>query len=59
MLFDAGPEGKVWEGNVKRLGMGVELGLENVERVMLSHWHRDHSGFVSFLSVLSMVIWIC
>ncbi|PYI02098.1 metallo-beta-lactamase superfamily protein [Aspergillus sclerotiicarbonarius CBS 121057] len=40
VLFDAGPEGGSWEGNVRRLG----LGLEEVEVVMLSHWHRDHSG---------------
>ncbi|RAL02878.1 MBL fold metallo-hydrolase [Aspergillus ibericus CBS 121593] len=40
VLFDAGPEGGVWEGNVRRLG----LQAESVEVVMLSHWHRDHSG---------------
>ncbi|PWY68560.1 metallo-beta-lactamase superfamily protein [Aspergillus sclerotioniger CBS 115572] len=40
ILFDAGPEGQAWERNAKRLG----LGLADVERVMLSHWHRDHSG---------------
>ncbi|PYH47889.1 MBL fold metallo-hydrolase [Aspergillus saccharolyticus JOP 1030-1] len=40
MLFDAGPEGGVWERNVKRLRQD----LSSVELVQLSHWHRDHSG---------------
>ncbi|RAK78565.1 MBL fold metallo-hydrolase [Aspergillus fijiensis CBS 313.89] len=40
LLFDAGPEGNVWERNVKRLRQD----LSSVELVQLSHWHRDHSG---------------
>jgi 7,8-dihydropterin-6-yl-methyl-4-(beta-D-ribofuranosyl)aminobenzene 5'-phosphate synthase len=40
MLFDTGPEGKAWARNVKRL----QLDLALVERIQLSHWHRDHSG---------------
>lgn len=40
ILFDAGPEGEIWERNVKRL----RPDLSSVELVQLSHWHRDHSG---------------
>ncbi|RAL12244.1 MBL fold metallo-hydrolase [Aspergillus homomorphus CBS 101889] len=40
LLFDAGPEGEVWERNVNRLRQD----LSSVEVVQLSHWHRDHSG---------------
>ncbi|KAB8071699.1 beta-lactamase-like protein [Aspergillus leporis] len=40
VLFDAGPEGGIWERNVKRL----QPDLSTVEVVQLSHWHRDHSG---------------
>ncbi|KNG82106.1 metallo-beta-lactamase superfamily protein [Aspergillus nomiae NRRL 13137] len=40
VLFDAGPEGEIWERNVKRL----RPDLSSVELVQLSHWHRDHSG---------------
>ncbi|KAB8214169.1 beta-lactamase-like protein [Aspergillus novoparasiticus] len=40
VLFDAGPEGEIWERNVKRL----QPDLSSVELVQLSHWHRDHSG---------------
>ncbi|KAI1503904.1 Metallo-hydrolase/oxidoreductase [Biscogniauxia marginata] len=42
LLFDAGPEEAVWERNVTRLGLDAGL----IERVVLSHWHRDHSGGV-------------
>ncbi|KAI0131204.1 Metallo-hydrolase/oxidoreductase [Daldinia grandis] len=40
LLFDTGPEEAVWESNVTRLG----LDPSNIERIVLSHWHRDHSG---------------
>ncbi|KAJ6191545.1 hypothetical protein N7519_001566 [Penicillium mononematosum] len=40
ILFDAGPEEKAWERNVKRL----RPNLSSVEVIHLSHWHRDHSG---------------
>jgi 7,8-dihydropterin-6-yl-methyl-4-(beta-D-ribofuranosyl)aminobenzene 5'-phosphate synthase len=40
MLFDTGPEGEAWARNAKRL----RLDLAPVERIQLSHWHRDHSG---------------
>ncbi|RAK75308.1 MBL fold metallo-hydrolase [Aspergillus fijiensis CBS 313.89] len=39
-LFDAGPEGEVWEKNSGRLR--TEVG--RIEHVVLSHYHRDHSG---------------
>jgi 7,8-dihydropterin-6-yl-methyl-4-(beta-D-ribofuranosyl)aminobenzene 5'-phosphate synthase len=40
LLFDAGPEGAVWERNVGRL----QADVGGVEVIHLSHWHRDHSG---------------
>ncbi|KAL1887899.1 hypothetical protein Sste5346_009903 [Sporothrix stenoceras] len=40
LLFDAGPEGAVWERNVGRL----QADVSGVEVIHLSHWHRDHSG---------------
>ena len=40
ILFDAGPEGEVFERNATRLGVD----LSTVEVILLSHWHRDHSG---------------
>ncbi|KAI1388388.1 Metallo-hydrolase/oxidoreductase [Hypoxylon trugodes] len=49
LLFDAGPEEAVWERNVTRLG----LDPGRIERVVLSHWHRDHSG--GLLSAVRMI----
>ncbi|KAK7969017.1 beta-lactamase-like protein [Apiospora saccharicola] len=50
LLFDAGPEGEVWERNARRLG----LDLGKIEHVVLSHWHRDHSGgLVSAVKMIS------
>ncbi|KXT11960.1 hypothetical protein AC579_1010 [Pseudocercospora musae] len=40
ILFDAGPEGRAFELNAKRLR--ADLGA--IETIQLSHWHRDHSG---------------
>ncbi|KAF2424385.1 hypothetical protein EJ08DRAFT_639302 [Tothia fuscella] len=40
VLFDTGPDEAVWQSNVKRLGAKVG----DVEVIVLSHWHRDHSG---------------
>ncbi|GLA70810.1 hypothetical protein AtubIFM55763_000984 [Aspergillus tubingensis] len=40
LLFDAGPEGEVWERNSRRLR--TEVG--KIEHITLSHYHRDHSG---------------
>lgn len=40
VLFDVGPDEDVWERNVKRL----RPDLASIDLVLLSHWHRDHSG---------------
>ncbi|KAE8372691.1 beta-lactamase-like protein [Aspergillus bertholletiae] len=39
-LFDAGPEGEVWDRNSHRLRSQIGL----IEHIVLSHYHRDHSG---------------
>lgn len=54
MLFDAGPEGQAWERNAGRLACD----LASVERIQLSHWHRDHSGQFLIPSIprLSMIL---
>ncbi|XDG02909.1 hypothetical protein ABKA04_002524 [Annulohypoxylon sp. FPYF3050] len=49
LLFDAGPEEAVWERNASRLGLDVT----KIERIVLSHWHRDHSG--GMLSAVRMI----
>ncbi|MCC7542957.1 MAG: MBL fold metallo-hydrolase, partial [Deltaproteobacteria bacterium] len=49
LLFDSGPEGRVFEQNVSRLG--VDLG--SVEAIVLSHGHWDHAG--AMLSALQMI----
>ncbi|KAI1411761.1 Metallo-hydrolase/oxidoreductase [Hypoxylon sp. FL1857] len=49
LLFDTGPEEAVWERNVTRLG----LDPGSIERIVLSHWHRDHSG--GMLSAVCMI----
>ncbi|KAK2788601.1 hypothetical protein FQN53_003453 [Emmonsiellopsis sp. PD_33] len=49
MLFDVGPTESSWEENAKRLG----LDLSRVERIHLSHWHRDHSG--GMLKTIQMI----
>ncbi|OJJ48590.1 hypothetical protein ASPZODRAFT_150786 [Penicilliopsis zonata CBS 506.65] len=40
LLFDAGPEGAVWERNSRRLRSQID----QIEHIVLSHYHRDHSG---------------
>ncbi|KAG5751498.1 hypothetical protein H9Q69_009801 [Fusarium xylarioides] len=40
LLFDAGPEEDVFEKNVQRL----KLPMAEIGAIVLSHWHRDHSG---------------
>ncbi|SMQ46110.1 unnamed protein product [Zymoseptoria tritici ST99CH_3D7] len=49
ILFDTGPEERAFELNAKRL----RADLANIERIQLSHWHRDHSG--GMLRALSMI----
>ena len=39
-MFDTGPEGKSIARNLESL----KLDTRDVTRVVLSHWHRDHSG---------------
>lgn len=43
VLFDTGPEAHAWERNATRLGV-ADSQIAGVERIVLSHWHRDHSG---------------
>ena len=40
VLFDVGPDGRVWLENASRLG----IDLATIDVVFLSHWHADHSG---------------
>ncbi|CAE6435963.1 unnamed protein product [Rhizoctonia solani] len=40
VLFDTGPESKSITRNLAALRTPVE----SIERILLSHWHRDHSG---------------
>ncbi|KAF9512180.1 hypothetical protein BS47DRAFT_1345805 [Hydnum rufescens UP504] len=40
ILFDAGPESKSIERNLKAL----KVETTSIERIVLSHWHADHSG---------------
>lgn len=49
LLFDVGPEEDAWERNAKRLS----IDLASIERIQLSHWHRDHSG--GMLRAISMI----
>ncbi|KZO98969.1 metallo-beta-lactamase protein [Calocera viscosa TUFC12733] len=39
-LFDTGPESQTMERNLSSL----DVDMSKVERIVLSHWHRDHSG---------------
>ena len=50
MLFDTGPEDRVFEQNVSRLG----LDLGPVEAMVLSHGHWDHAG--AMLRALQLVL---
>jgi 7,8-dihydropterin-6-yl-methyl-4-(beta-D-ribofuranosyl)aminobenzene 5'-phosphate synthase len=49
LLFDTGPDESVFERNVERLGFD----MGNVESVVLSHGHWDHSG--AMLRALQMI----
>eukprot|EP00930_Biecheleria_cincta_P100980 TRINITY_DN92604_c0_g1_i1.p1 TRINITY_DN92604_c0_g1~~TRINITY_DN92604_c0_g1_i1.p1 ORF type:complete len:359 (-),score=57.20 TRINITY_DN92604_c0_g1_i1:38-1114(-) len=40
MLFDAGPNARLWQENAEKL----EIELASIETIMLSHYHIDHSG---------------
>ena len=46
-LFDTGPDSQSLIRNVK----AMQVPTERIERVIISHWHSDHSGgLLSFLS---------
>jgi 7,8-dihydropterin-6-yl-methyl-4-(beta-D-ribofuranosyl)aminobenzene 5'-phosphate synthase len=49
LLFDTGPDESVFERNVDRLGFD----MGNIESVVLSHGHWDHSG--AMLRALQMI----
>lgn len=49
LLFDTGPDESVFERNVERLGFDVG----NIESIVLSHGHWDHSG--TMLRALQMI----
>jgi 7,8-dihydropterin-6-yl-methyl-4-(beta-D-ribofuranosyl)aminobenzene 5'-phosphate synthase len=42
VLFDTGPEAKSFERNI----LSLRIHLPSIERIVLSHWHRDHSGAI-------------
>ncbi|KAJ3476042.1 hypothetical protein NLI96_g11429 [Meripilus lineatus] len=47
-LFDTGPESKSIARNIA----AMHIPVEKISRVVLSHWHSDHSGgILSFLNV--------
>lgn len=39
-LFDTGPDGAALARNLESL----QVNVASVDRIVLSHWHRDHSG---------------
>jgi 7,8-dihydropterin-6-yl-methyl-4-(beta-D-ribofuranosyl)aminobenzene 5'-phosphate synthase len=49
ILFDAGPEGSVFERNVNKL----RIDLAQIEEIVLSHGHWDHAG--GFLTALQLI----
>ena len=49
LLFDAGPEGEVFQRNMTRLKINPAV----IEEIVLSHGHWDHAG--GFLAVLDMI----
>ncbi|KAF9066165.1 beta-lactamase-like protein [Rhodocollybia butyracea] len=50
ILFDTGPDNTSLVRNIK----AMHVPLQNIERVVISHWHADHSGgLLSFLKLRS------
>ncbi|KAH7888604.1 beta-lactamase-like protein [Phlebopus sp. FC_14] len=49
-LFDTGPDSK----SIVRNALSLQIPVDDVETVILSHWHSDHSGgMLSFLRMRS------
>lgn len=49
-LFDTGPDSRSLIRNV----VGLQIPVANIDRVVLSHWHSDHTGgLLSFLKYRS------
>ena len=47
-LFDTGPDSQSLVRNIK----AMQVPIERIERVIISHWHSDHTGgLLSFLSL--------
>lgn len=52
ILFDTGPDSRSLVRNISSL----KVPIEKVERVIISHWHRDHTGgLLSFLELRKSV----
>jgi 7,8-dihydropterin-6-yl-methyl-4-(beta-D-ribofuranosyl)aminobenzene 5'-phosphate synthase len=50
LLFDVGPYAEVWLDNARRL----DVELERIGHVLLSHWHADHSaGFPAVIAAIT------
>lgn len=50
VLFDTGPDSK----SIVRNATAMQVQVDDVETVILSHWHSDHSGgMLSFLGMRS------
>ncbi|KAF8590976.1 hypothetical protein K439DRAFT_1644495 [Ramaria rubella] len=46
LVFDTGPDARAFERNYASLDV---TNLASIERIVLSHWHRDHSGAITTL----------
>lgn len=46
LIFDTGPDPRAFERNYAALDVA---NTASIERIVLSHWHRDHSGAITSL----------